>query len=72
MKWIGGREGGGLFCQFPQWDVPMMHEVCLGKVMSHHTIQAEYLTKRQKRGGGGFSADLHQVEVLPVEYSSLS
>ena len=27
--------------------------------------------KRQKREGG-FSADLHQVEVLPVEYSSLS
>ena len=37
----------------------MMHEVWLGKVMSHHMILAEYLTKRQKRGGGGgFSADL--------------
>ena len=33
-------------------------------------MQAKYLTKRQK--GGGFLANLQQVEVLPVEYSSLS
>ena len=49
----------------------MMHKIWFGKVTSHVTISAEYLTKRQKRGGG-FSANLHQVEVLPVEYSSLS
>ena len=28
--------------------------------------------KAEKGGGGGFSAELHQVQVLPVEYSSLS
>ena len=31
----------------------MMHEICFGKVMSCDMMQAEYLTKRQKRGGGG-------------------
>ena len=35
-------------------------------------MQAEYLTKWQKGGGESFSADLHQVEVLRVENSSLS
>ena len=35
-------------------------------------MQAKYLIKKQKIGGGAFSADLHQVEVLPVEYTSLS
>ena len=51
-----------------------MHEILVCEVMSYAAIRAEYLTKRQKRGvvGGGFSADLHQVEVFPVEYSSLS
>ena len=34
-----------------------MHEIRFGKVTSCHMIQAEYLTKRQKRGG---SADLNQ------------
>ena len=49
----------------------MMHEIWLGKVMSCDMMQAEYLTKSQK-GMGGFLADLQQVEVLPVEYNSLS
>ena len=29
----------------------LMHEIWFGKVMSHHTIRAEYLTKRQKKAG---------------------
>ena len=32
----------------------MMHEIWFGKVMSRHTIRAEYLTKRQKRRGRAF------------------
>ena len=28
--------------------------------------------QKAEKGEGAFSADLHQVEVLPVEYSSLS
>ena len=67
-SWGGG---GGLFChQKPKWG-SMMHERSVREVTSCAVIRAEYLTKRQKRGGG-FSADLHLVEVLPVEYSSLS
>ena len=47
-----------------------MHEISVREVTSCAVIRVEYLTKRQKRGGG-FSADLHQLEVLPVEHSSL-
>ena len=36
-----------------------MHEILVREVTSCAAIRAEYLTKRQKRGGGGgFSADL--------------
>ena len=44
----------------------MMHEISLHYVTSCATMQAKYLSKRQKRVGEGFSADLQQVEVLPV------
>ena len=52
----------------------VMLEIQFGKVMSHDMRQVEYLTKRQKRVGvgGPFHPDWQQVEVLPVEYSSLS
>ena len=58
--------GGGFSASCPM-GCSMMHEIWFGKVTSHLTIQAEYLTRRQKGGGGGLSADLRQVEVLPVE-----
>ena len=48
-----------------------MHEILVCEVMSCAAMQAEYLTKRQKRVGGLFGR-FARVEVLLVEYSSLS
>ena len=79
LKWIDLKSkifphpgGGGAFLPQKPKRGSMMHEILVCEVMSCAMIRAEYLTKRQKRGGEGFSAILHQVEVLPVEYSSLS
>ena len=48
-----------------------MHEISVRKL--RHVPQYESsISPKGRNGGGGFSADLHQVEVLPVEYSSLS
>ena len=56
-----------------QWDVQWCMKYSSAKLCHVTWRNAEYLTKRQWRGGGGggFSADLHQVEILPVDYSSL-
>ena len=48
-----------------------MHEISVHEVTSCATIPAEYLTKRQKRGGGLFG-QFARLQLLPVEYSSLS
>ena len=57
------REGGGDFSASSPMGCSMMHEIWLGKVTSCHMIRAIY----QKAEKGGFSANLYQVEVLPVE-----
>ena len=57
-----GRKEGGFSAKSLLMRCSMMHEIQFGKVTSCHTIWAEYLTKRQKRGG--VSADLNQPEVL--------
>ena len=49
-----------------------MHEISVCEVTSCHRIRAKYLTKRQKRGGGGPFGQFARLELLPVEYSSLS
>ena len=46
--------GGGLFCHQNQSEVSMMHEISVREVMSCAAIRVEYLTKRQKWGGGAF------------------
>ena len=45
--------GGGFSARFPM-RCSMMHEIWFGKVTSHYTVWAEYLTKRQRGGGGLF------------------
>ena len=57
MKWIDPVSEffpvwplGGGFCARSQMRCRVMHEIQFGKVMSCDTMQAEYLTKRQKGG----------------------